>query len=103
MGENDFEALPTAIYGALLVLAAVAYYVLQRLIVAEHGTDSALARALGRDLKGKISPVIYTVAIVLTLVNRWLSLALYVVVALMWLVPDRRLAPLVRDGGATTS
>jgi uncharacterized membrane protein len=100
MGENDFDALPTAVYGVLLVLAAIAYYVLQRLIVAEHGTDSPLARALGRDIKGKISPVIYTVAIALAVLNRWISLALYVVVALMWLVPDRRLAPLARGSAA---
>jgi uncharacterized membrane protein len=100
MGQNDFDALPTAVYGGLLVLAAIAYYILQRLIVAEHGTESPLARALGRDIKGKISPVIYTVAIALAVVNRWVSLALYVVVALMWLVPDRRLAPLARGSAA---
>jgi uncharacterized membrane protein len=96
MGENDFESLPVAVYGGLLVLAAIAYKILQWLIVAEHGTDSALALALGRDLKGKLSPVIYTVAIAVAVLNRWLSLALYVAVALMWLVPDRRLEPLAR-------
>jgi len=100
MGENDFETLPTAVYGVLLVLAAIAYYILQRLIVAEHGADSPLARALGRDIKGKISPVIYMVAIALAVLNRWISLALYVVVALMWLVPDRRLEPLIRGSAA---
>jgi uncharacterized membrane protein len=101
MGENDFEALPVAVYGGLLVCAAIAYYVLQRLIVLEHGIQSPLALALGRDLKGKISPVIYAVAIALAFVSRWVALALYVTVALMWLVPDRRLEPLVRGEAAS--
>ena len=91
MGENHFATLPTAAYGGLLLLAAVAYYVLQTVIVAEQGRDSNLATALGRDLKGKISPALYTLAIPLAFVNRWIAVALYVVVALMWLVPDRRL------------
>jgi uncharacterized membrane protein len=99
MGENDFDALPVAIYGVLLLLAALAYYVLQTLIVREHGRDSALARSLGRDVKGKVSPVLYVVAIASALLSRWISLALYVTVALMWLVPDRRLAPLARTEG----
>jgi uncharacterized membrane protein len=91
MGGNNFAALPTAAYGVVMLLAAIAYYVLQTGIVAEHGPDSTLASALGRDLKGKISPVIYTVAIPLAFVNRWIAVGLYVVVALMWLIPDRRL------------
>lgn len=91
MGENDFASLPTAAYGGVLLAAAVAYYLLQRTIVTEQGPDSPLAAALGRDVKGKISPVIYAVAIPLAFVNRWIALGLYVVVALMWLVPDRRL------------
>jgi len=91
MGENDFASLPTAAYGGVLLAAAVAYYLLQRTIVTEQGPDSPFAAALGRDVKGKISPVIYAVAIPLAFVNRWIALGLYVVVALMWLVPDRRL------------
>ncbi len=91
MGENDFASLPTATYGGVLLMAAVAYFVLQRAIVAEQGPGSPLATALGRDLKGKVSPVLYLAAIPLAFVNRWVSLGLYVVVALMWLVPDRRL------------
>jgi uncharacterized membrane protein len=91
MGENDFAELPTAAYGAVLLLAAVAYYILQTAIVLEHGRDSALAVALGRDLKGKISPAFYAVGIPMSFVSRWIGLGLYVVVALMWLVPDRRL------------
>ena len=91
MGENDFATLPTAAYGAVLLLAAIAYFVLQTAIVAEHGKDSALAVALGRDLKGKLSPAIYSAAIVLAFVNRWIAVALYIVVSVMWLIPDRRL------------
>ena len=92
MGENDFAELPTAAYGGVLLAAAIAYYVLQSAIVLEHGRDSALAMALGRDLKGKISPIVYAVGIPLSFVSRWIGLGLYVSVALMWLVPDRRLA-----------
>ncbi|MGH2830163.1 MAG: TMEM175 family protein [Actinomycetota bacterium] len=91
MGRNDFESLPTAVYGVVLLLAAIAYLILQTAIVAEHGRDSALARALGKDLKGKISAGSYVSAIPLAFVNRWIALALYVFVALIWLVPDRRI------------
>jgi uncharacterized membrane protein len=95
MGENHFATLPTAAYGGVLLLASLAYFLLQTAIVAEHGPDSALATALGRDLKGKISPVIYAVAIPLAFVSRWISLGLYVAVSLLWLVPDRRLEPTI--------
>jgi uncharacterized membrane protein len=98
MGTNNFATLPTAAYGSILLLAAIAYFILQTAIVAEQGPDSKLAAALGRDLKGKISPVIYTAAIPLTFLNRWVALALYVVVALMWLVPDRRLESKINQG-----
>ncbi|MCA1691125.1 MAG: TMEM175 family protein [Actinobacteria bacterium] len=91
MGENHFAELPTAAYGGVLLLAALAYFVLQRTIVAEQGPDSPLAAALGRDAKGRISPVIYAVAIPLAFLNRYVALALYVLVSLIWLVPDRRL------------
>jgi uncharacterized membrane protein len=93
MGENDFAKAPTALYGVVLLLAAIAYYILQRRIVAEHGRDGALAQALGTDLKGKLSPAAYAIAIGLSFVNRWVALAIYVGVALVWLIPDRRLAP----------
>jgi uncharacterized membrane protein len=76
MGENDFAELPTAAYGAVLLLAAVAYYILQTAIVLEHGRDSALAVALGRDLKGKISPAFYAVGIPMSFVSRWIGLGL---------------------------
>jgi uncharacterized membrane protein len=91
MGENHFEAMPTALYGVVLLMAAVSYWVLQQAIIGHHGRESALARAVGRDIKGKISPVIYLAAIVLSFFNRWIADALYVAVALMWLVPDRRI------------
>jgi uncharacterized membrane protein len=91
MGENDFATGPTAAYGGVLLLAALAYYLLQTAIVSEHGRESTLSTALGRDLKGKISPLLYILAIPLALVDRWIGVGLYVVVALMWLVPDRRL------------
>ncbi len=91
MGENDFAELPTAAYGVVLFMAGVAYYVLKTTIIAAQGDDTSLAEAMGRDVKGKISPVIYAVAIPLAYVNRWIALALYVSVALMWLVPDRRI------------
>ena len=97
MGENHFDPLPTAAYGAVCVAAAVAYFILQRVIVADHGRDSALAVALGRDLKGKASPLIYAVAIPLAALNRWISIACYVAVALVWLVPDRRIEHTLGD------
>ncbi len=91
MGENHFATLPTAVYGAVLLAAAIAYYVLQKMIIAQQGRNSKLKAAIGRDLKGKISPLIYLAAIPLAFVNQWISDALYVLVALMWLVPDRRI------------
>jgi uncharacterized membrane protein len=91
LGENHVAVLPTVLYGVVLLLAAMAYYLLQSVIIAEQGQGSALKAALGRDLKGKLSPVIYAAAIGLAFVSPWLAISLYVVVALMWLVPDRRL------------
>jgi uncharacterized membrane protein len=91
MGQRHFATIPTALYGGDLLLAAIAYYLLQTAIVAEEGSGSKIREALGNDLKGKISPVIYVVAIALAFVDRWIAVALYVIVALMWLVPDRRL------------
>ncbi len=91
MGENHFASAPTATYGFVLLMAAVAYWILQRRIITVQGDDSLLARAIGRDLKGKLSPAIYIIAILVAFVNQWISDALYVCVALMWLVPDRRI------------
>jgi uncharacterized membrane protein len=91
MGENHFAELPTATYGVVLLLAAIAYYLLQTAIIREQGPSSAIALAVGNDVKGKISPVIYASAIPLAFLDRWISVVLYVVVSLMWLVPDRRM------------
>jgi uncharacterized membrane protein len=92
MGETHFDELPTAGYGVVLLCAAIAYVILQRTIVEAHGgRESSLAKALRGDLKGKLSPACYAAAVPLAFVSRWASLALYVAVALVWLVPDRRL------------
>lgn len=91
MGENRFAAQPVALYGIVLLLAAVAYFILTRTLLALHGQDSVLAAALGRDFKGKISPIIYLAAIPLSFVASWIACALYVLVAAIWLVPDRRI------------
>ncbi len=91
MGENHAATVPTIAYGLVLLLAAVAYYILQSVIVRSEGPDSRLAAALGGDLKGKISPVVYAAAILIAFVSPYVALALYVVVALMWLIPDRRI------------
>ncbi len=91
LGENHFAALPSALYGIVLLLAALAYYLLQRVIIAAQGEGSLLARAIGSDWKGKLSPVAYALAIPLAFVSHWISLGLYVLVALIWLVPDRRI------------
>ena len=91
MGENQFAALPVALYGVILFLAAFAYFILTRVLVNHHSQDSALATAIGRDSKGRISLVIYAVAILLAFVNPGLACALYVLVAILWLIPDRRI------------
>jgi hypothetical protein len=91
MGENHFHKLPTAAYGAVLLMAAIAYYILQTRIVAAQGPGSKLQEALGTDLKGKISPVVYLVAIPSAFVSQWIALALYVAVSIMWFIPDRRI------------
>jgi uncharacterized membrane protein len=90
-GENQFGAVPVAFYGGVLLFSAIAYLILTRTLIAHHGKDSALAIALGRDDKGRISVVIYAVAILLANVNSWLAFSLYILVAIMWLIPDRRI------------
>ena len=91
MGENHFAAAPSAIYGGVLLMAAVAYWILQQLIIASQGHDSLLKKAVGSDWKGKVSPLIYMIAIPLAFWSPWISQGLYVLVALVWLVPDRRI------------
>jgi uncharacterized membrane protein len=91
MGENDFAPVPTALYGVVLLMAAVAYWVLQRAILRRHPNDSVLARAVGRDVKGRLSPLLYLMAIPCALVNQWVAGGVYVLVALIWPVPDKRI------------
>jgi uncharacterized membrane protein len=91
MGENHFAALPVALYGTNLFMAAMAYHILQWQVLKTHGSNSLLARAIGGDIKGKISPVIYLVAIVAAFYRPWIAGGLYGLVALMWLVPDQRI------------
>ena len=100
MGENRFAPTPTALYGLVLLMAAIAYYILQRAILVRQGPDSLLARALGRDLKGRLSPLLYIIAIPSAFLSQWIAGGLYVAVALMWLVPDRRIERALgaRDG-----
>jgi uncharacterized membrane protein len=90
-GDTHLSPVPVAVYGFVLLMAGVAYYILQRAIIAEQGPGSLLAGAIGRDWKGKISPVAYLAAIPLAFVNIWLAIGLYVFVALLWIVPDRRI------------
>jgi uncharacterized membrane protein len=100
MGENHFAKVPTSAYGIVLLGAALAYFALQQAIIRRQGVGSTLAVAVGRDVKGKLSPLLYTAGIALAYVNRWTAVAAYVLVALMWLVPDRRVE---RTIDATTS
>lgn len=90
-GENQFTAVPVAFYGIVLLLAAIAYFILSRTLIASHGKDSTLAVAIGRDLKGWISVAAYIVAIAFSFFIPWLACLLYVLVAVMWLIPDRRI------------
>jgi uncharacterized membrane protein len=90
LGENEFAATPAAAYGIVLLAASLAYFALQGAIIHIQGAASKLALAVGSDLKGKASPLLYALGIGLAAVNRWLSVAIYVIVALMWLIPDRR-------------
>jgi uncharacterized membrane protein len=92
MGENNFAPAPTALYGAVLLAAAIAYRILQRVIIAEQGESSLLATAVAGDLKGKLSLFLYATAIPTAFLHQWISGGIYVFVALIWLVPDRRIA-----------
>jgi uncharacterized membrane protein len=91
MGENNFAALPTALYGLVLLMAGIAYYILQQTIIRAQGPESILKRAIGRDWKGKISPVMCIVAIASTLISPWIALTILAALALLWLIPDRRI------------
>jgi len=97
MGENHFSPVPTAGYGVVLLLSAAAYYLLQAAILADNGRSSPLARALGADLKGKLSPVFYLAGIALAFRWPWVAGGLYALVALIWLIPDRRLEAVIDE------
>jgi uncharacterized membrane protein len=91
MDENHYAPVPTALYGAVLLMAAIAYWILQHLIIASEGSDSILKRAVGQDWKGRLSPLAYLIAILVAPWSSWVSQALYVGAALVWLIPDRRI------------
>jgi uncharacterized membrane protein len=97
MGENHFASVPTAAYGVILLMAAMAYWILQRLIIRSQGANSLLRKAVGRDWKGKLSPVVYVVGILTALVAPYFAGAIYALVAVIWLVPDRRIERVLRD------
>ena len=98
MGENFLAPLPTAVYGAILLMPAIAYYLLERAILHKQGKQSVLASALGSDFKGKLSPLLYAAAVALAFVDAWLSIAIYALVAVMWLIPDRRIEKVLGEG-----
>jgi len=91
MGENHFAVAPSALYGVILFMASIAYWILQELIIASQGRDSLLKKAIGSDWKGKLSPVLYAAAILVAFWSHWVSQGIYVLVALFWLIPDRRI------------
>jgi uncharacterized membrane protein len=97
MGENKFQSVPSALYGGVLLMAALAYYLLQTLIIRVHGSQSKVARAIGSDLKGKLSPVFYAIAVGVSFIKPWIAGCIYVFVAVIWLIPDRRLERVMRE------
>ena len=97
MGENHFAPRPVALYGVVLLMAGIAYFILAQALIRHHGRDSPLAVALGNDFKGKVSVAIYAVAVPLSFASHWLALGLYVFVAIMWLIPDRRIEKVLHD------
>ena len=97
IGDSNFAAIPSALYGTVLLMAAIAYFLLQTLILRRHGKNSLLSRALGSDIKGKISPPLYFIAIISTFFFEWISISLYILVALIWLIPDTRIERLFEE------
>jgi uncharacterized membrane protein len=96
MGENDFAKEPMALYGLILLMAAISYFMLQKIIIRSQGHDSILKHAVGKDIKGKMSPVLYIIGIGLAWVSPWASGLMYVLVALMWLIPDKRIEKILQ-------
>ena len=101
IGENHFAPIPMAVYGIVLLMAAIAYFILQTTIIRAQGEHSLLARAIGNDIKGKMSPILYTLAIASNFVSQWISGGLYVLVALIWLIPDRRIEIILKGQSAS--
>ena len=99
MGENHLTPAPTVLYGSVLLLAGIAYKVLQNIIVAAEGRDSKLAAAIGRDAKGRLSPLLYAVAIATAFFRPWIAGCIYILVTLLWLIPDRRIERFVDENG----
>jgi uncharacterized membrane protein len=97
LGESDFAPFPVFLYGVVSIMAAIAYFTLQTVIIAAQGPGSRLAEAIGSDIKGKISPVLYAGGILLAFVNQWIAVALYVIVTVIWLVPDRRIESILTE------
>jgi len=102
MGENHFTAVPTALYGVVLLMAAFAYLLLQQAIIRAQGPDSILKKAIGSDWKGKLSPVLYIAAIVVAFRSAWVAQAHLAIAALIWLIPDRRIESYIRATGSTS-
>jgi uncharacterized membrane protein len=98
LGENFLAPIPTAVYGASLLMPAIAYNLLQKAILRRHGAHSVLATALGRDIKGKLSLILYAAGIAVAFLNPWLSIAIYALITVIWLVPDRRIERILREG-----
>jgi uncharacterized membrane protein len=97
MGENNFAPEPMALYGVNLLMAAIAYFILQREILIRHGKDSLLAKAIGKDFKGKISPILYVISIPSAFFNQWIAGGIFVLVALIWLIPDKRIERIINE------
>jgi len=98
MGENNFAPAPTMLYGVVLLMAAIAYFILQQTIIRSQGSTSLLKKAIGKDFKGKISPILYAIAILFTFLFQWVSLGIYILVAVIWLVPDKRIERAMLNG-----
>jgi len=101
MGENHFSETPMALYGVVLLMAAMASTILKKLVLSEHGTDSLLSKALEKDVKEKLSTILYVLAIPLAFVNPWISAAIFIIVALIWIVPDKRIENALKKGSRT--
>jgi uncharacterized membrane protein len=91
MGENNFGKMPMALYGFILLMAAIAYFILQTRIIKNHGKDSILSKAIGKDIKGKISPALYIIGLASSWMSPWIPGLIYALVALIWLIPDKRI------------